>query len=428
MAENGHPPAVAPLPPSAPPPVVAIIGAGFGGLRAAKSLKGAPVRVVMVDRNNYHLFQPLLYQVASGGVLPAEISYPVRAIFRRQKNFEFRMANVVGVDLEARQLQLSTGTLNYDYLVVAAGGQTNFFGLQGVARHGFQLKGMSDALLVRNHLLMQFELAAQTKDAKEREQRLTFVIVGGGPTGVEFAGTLSELVRLVLVKDYPFLTSEDVCIYLLEALDRLLPAMPEDLQRDALMRLAKRHVHVRLESSVIDFDGQTVTLANGETIASRTLVWAAGVRAAPLIDELALEQARAGRVPVGKTLQVPGRPEVYVIGDAAHFEEDGKPLPMVAPVAIQQGETAGKNIWRSLTGEPPLEFKYRDKGTLATIGRNEAVAEIAGRTFSGFFAWLLWLFVHIVQLIGFRNRLGVLIGWAWDYFFYERSVRIITRE
>jgi NADH:ubiquinone reductase (H+-translocating) len=408
-------------------PVVAIVGAGFGGLRAARALQNAPVRIVMVDRNNYHLFQPLLYQAATGGVLPNEIAYPARTIFRQQPNFQFRMAAAHRVDIDARRLHLDNGVLDYDYLILAPGGQTNFFGLEGVAQNAFQLKGLEDAVEIRNHILHQFELAAHAADRHEFERRLTFVIVGGGPTGVEFAGALSELVRLVLVKDFPWLQATDVCIYLLEALDRLLPALPESLQREAGRMLARKHVHVRLEASVEDYDGRTLTLEGGETIDTYTMVWAAGVRAAELTAGLGVEQDKLGRVTITPTLQLPGHPEVFVIGDAAHLEVDGEPLPMVAPVAIQQGQAAAENIQRAIRGEALQPFDYRDRGTLATIGRNDGVAAIWGRTFSGFVAWILWLAVHIIQLIGFRNRLGVLINWAWDYFFYERAARNITR-
>jgi NADH dehydrogenase len=407
-------------------PVVAIVGAGFGGLRAARALAQAPVRVVLIDRHNHHLFQPLLYQVATAGLAPADIAQPVRSILAGQRNLDFHMAEVQAVDLGRRTLKLPAGDLAYDYLIVAAGGQTNDFGLAGVLRHGFGLKDLQDALRLRNHLLYQFELAAQTDDRRECAALLTFTVVGGGPTGVECAGAISELVRLVLVRDYPWLDQADVCIWLLEAADRLLPAFAPPLQRAAWQMLGRRHVHVRFNAAVDAFDGATVTLRGGETFPSRTLIWAAGIRAADLLNRLGAEQARLGRVVVTPTLQLPGRPEVFVIGDAAYLEQDGQPVPMVAPAAIQQGRLAGENLQRLLRREALKPFVYRDPGLLATIGRNDAVAQFGRRTFRGFLAWVLWLSVHLVQLIGFRNRLVVLINWAWDYFFYDRASRLIT--
>ena len=408
--------------------VVVIVGAGFGGLRAARALRRAPVQVVLLDRHNYHLFQPLLYQVATAGLEPDQIAKPVRAILRGQKNFDFRMVEVTRVDFNDRRLQTSAGPIAYDFLVLAHGGETNFFGLDGVRTHGLSLKDVPDAVEIRNHVLTCFEQAMLEPDAERRRARLTFVVVGGGPTGVEMAGALSELIRLVLVKDYPRLNIKDVRILLLEATDTLLAAMPERLREAAGRTLWRKWIEVRFSASVADFDGERVRLKSGEIIPAQTVIWAAGVKAAPLNATLGLTVGRQGRIPVEPTLQVPGHPEVYLIGDASYAEDNDAPLPMVAPVAIQMAEVAAQNIVRALRGQPLQAFRYRDQGTLATIGRNAAVADVFGLQLSGFPAWVMWLVVHIIQLIGFRNKLFVLLNWAWDYFFYERAVRLITRE
>ena len=409
------------------PPTVVIVGAGFGGLRAARALRRSPVQVVLVDQHNYHLFQPLLYQVATAGLEPEEIAKPVRAILRGQKNFEFRLACVTGVDLGGRRVLTDGHAIPYDYLIVAAGAQTNFFGLAGVEQHGFGLKDVADAVKIRNHVLTCFERAMLEPNPERRRALLTFVVVGGGPTGVEMAGALSELIRLVLVKDYPRLNLKDVRVLLLEAGDRLLAGMPPKLSEAAAATLWKKHVEVRHGAAVADFDGSSTHLKSGEVIPARTLVWAAGVRAASLAERLGLPTGRLGRVVVGPTLQLAGHSEVFVVGDAACLETAGAPLPMMAPVAMQMAETAAENIARQLRGAAAVEFRYKDPGQLATIGRNAAVAFIRGIAFTGFPAWVVWLVVHLIQLIGFRNKLFVLINWAWDYFFYERAVRLITR-
>jgi NADH dehydrogenase len=409
-------------------PTVVVVGAGFGGLRAARALRRAPVQVVLLDRNNYHLFQPLLYQVATAGLEPEEIAKPARAILRGQKNFDFRMVEVTRVDVAAKRLETSAGPIAYDFLVLAPGGETNFFGLESMQRHGLGLKDIPDAVAIRNHVLTCFEQAMLEPDAERRRALLTFIVVGGGPTGVEMAGALSELIRLVLVKDYPRLNIKDVRILLLEATDKLLAALPERLREAAGKTLWRKYVEVRFGASVADFDGERLRLKSGEVIPAQTVIWAAGVRASSLNATLGLPAARQGRIPVEPTLQVTGHPEVFIIGDAAYREQDGEPLPMVAPVAIQMGQSVARNIARQLRGQPLRPFRYRDQGTLATIGRNAAVANVFGVKLSGFPAWVIWLVIHIIQLIGFRNKLFVLINWAWDYFFYERAARLITRD
>ena len=404
-----------------------MVGAGFGGLRAVRALRRAPVDVLLVDRHNYHLFQPLLYQVATAGLEPEEIAKPVRAILRRTPNFDFRLACVTGVDLNARALHTDDGSIAYDFLVLACGAQTNFFGLGTVEQFGFALKGIPDAVRIRNHVLSCFEQAMFEPDPERRRALLTFIVVGGGPTGVEMAGALSELIRLVLVKDYPRLNLKDVRVLLLEAGGRILAGFPPRLSEAAASTLWKKHVEVRHGATVADFDGAAARLKSGEVIPARTLIWGAGVRAAPLAGQLGVPTAHLGRVVVEPTLQIAGHPEAFVIGDSAFLEAQGPALPMMAPVAIQMGETAAANIRRTLAGDAPAPFQYKDPGTLATIGRNAAVARIHGVSFTGFPAWVVWLVVHLIQLIGFRNRLFVLTNWAWDYFFYDRAVRLITR-
>ena len=409
-------------------PTIVIVGAGFGGLRAARRLRSAPARVILIDRRNYHLFQPLLYQVATAGLEPEQIAKPVRAILRGQRNLEFRLTEVHGVDLAGKSLRTASGEIGYDYLILAPGGATDTFGKRGVEKHGIGLKDLTDAVAIRNRVLCLFERAALEMHPAVRRALLTLVVVGGGPTGVEMAGALSELVHIVLAKDLPALDLSQVSIVLLEAADRLLPGMPAHLSAAAAATLERKGVRVRLGAMVDDYDGVAVTLRGGEIIPARTLVWAAGARAAPLIAKLGLPTALQGRLPVEPTLQLRGAPEAFVIGDAAYLEDSGQPLPMMAPVAVQMADTAVENIHQLMRGEPPVAFRYQNPGSLATIGRNAAVAHIRGLSFQGFAAWVVWLVVHLIQLIGFRNRLFVLVNWAADYFFYDRAVRLITED
>ena len=408
-------------------PHVVVLGAGFGGLRVARSLARRPVEVTLVDRNNYHLFQPLLYQVATATLSPDEIAYPVRNTLHNQQNLHFQLGEVQSIDLNARTVITREMAIPYDFLVVALGGQTNYFGMEDVERHGFGLKDLADATRIRNHVLSQFEKAVTEPDPEKRRAMLTFVIVGGGPTGIESAGSISELIRLVLRKDYPTLDFDDVCVILLERDHRLLLAMPEELGQATLEALRRKHVvDVRLNTAVESYDVHVVRLGDGGQIRAETLIWAAGVRAVSVLDTLGVEQDRSGRVVVEPTLQVPGHPEVFVIGDAAFCkDEEGRPLPMMAPVAMQQASHVAGSIIRLIEGRPLEAFRYKDPGSMATIGRNQAVAHIGRWKLRGFIAWVMWLAVHIYQLIGFRSRLAVLIDWAWSYIFYERAVRLI---
>ena len=410
-------------------PRVVIVGAGFGGLETAQKLAHAPVQITLIDRYNYHLFQPLLYQVAIAGLVPSQIAYPLRTIFRHQKNLEFQMGEVSSIDFKARYVRMNGSVIAYDYLVLAIGGQTNFFGLNTVEENAFQLKGIESAVSTRNHLLTMFEKASREADPDKRKAYLTFVVVGGGPTGVETAGALAELISHVLTKDYPDMDLSETRVLLIEATDNLMAAYPEELRQATMKLLEDKGVEIFLNTRLTDYNGQTVTAADGSHLNTCTVIWTAGVRAGALTNRLDVQQAAAGRVRVNPTLQLPQHPEVFVIGDAAYLEDShSQPLPMLATVAQQEAKFAAKNIQRSITEENLEPFIYKDPGLLATIGRNAAVARIWGLSFSGFIAWVIWVGLHIYRLIGFRNRLVVLINWAWDYFFYDSQVKLITRE
>jgi NADH dehydrogenase len=407
-------------------PRVVIVGAGFGGLWTARALAGSGVEVTLVDRHNYHTFLPLLYQVGAAELEPEGIARPARGIVRRWPGVRFVMAEVAGIDFERRTVATDGPLLCYDYLVLAPGSVTHFFGVPGAAEHAFELKTLAQGVALRSHVIGCFERAVQADEA-ERRRLLTFVIVGGGATGVEYAGALAELIHRPLRRDYPELDFGLVRVVLAEAGARLLPALTPRLGAYAAARLGRMGVEVRLEEAVGRVTSEGAWLGAGE-IPCRTVVWTAGVRGDPLAQAWGLPAAGDGRVRVLPTLQVEGRPEVYVVGDLARAEAEGRPLPMVAPAATQEGTAAARNILRQLAGEAPSPFRYRDKGTMVTIGRNSAVVQTGGWAFTGFFAWLLWLGVHFVKLIGFRNRLLVLVNWAWDYLFFERAVRLILPE
>jgi len=408
-------------------PRVVIVGAGFGGLAAARELADADVDVLMINRTNYHGFWPLLYQVATAGLEPESIAYPVRAILRRYRNADFLLAEVNGVDFEQRAVLTDVGPVMYDYLVLAAGSTTNFFGNERFERYTLGMKDLDEAQRLRNHILTCFEHAVAETDPARRAALLTFVVVGGGPTGVELAGAFIELIRHVMRKDYPML---DVCqahVVLVEATDRVLATFPESLQRAALDRLQRMGVDVRLSAPVADTRPGVLVFKDGTELEAETIVWAAGVRASPLAEALGVTLGRGARVKVEPTLTLPGHPEVFVIGDMAYLEgyRPGVPYPMVAPVAIQMGEQAARNIIARTRRNPMKPFRYFDKGQMATIGRSAAVLDAFGIQLTGWPAWVGWLFVHLMELVGFRNRALVLLNWAYSYFTYDRGVRLI---
>jgi NADH dehydrogenase len=404
---------------------VVVVGAGFAGLSATRTLAKLPVDVLLLDRHNYHLFTPLLYQVATAGLEPEEIAQPVRTILRGWPNARFRMTSVTGLDLEERTVHTDTGSVGYDYLVLATGSETNFFGNAGIERAALGLKGVDDALALRSHILSRFEAAVSEQDPVRRAALLTFVVVGGGPTGVEFAGALSELAAHTVAHDFPELEAGAVRIVLLEAAGELLAGMAPRLQRSALRALQRKHVDVRLHTAVEQIDAEAVHLRGGGRIGAGTVVWAAGVRASDLATKVPAPHGRAGRLVVLPTLQLADHPEIFVAGDMAAARERGDLLPMVAPAAMQEGTWAARNIGRRLAGQEPRPFHYRNRGMMATIGRNAAVAQIGPLRFSGFLAWVLWLTLHLVWLVGFRNRVLVFINWIWNYVTYERAVRLI---
>lgn len=388
--------------------------------------------VTLLDRHNYHTFIPLLYQVATAGLEPEAIAQPIRRIMSgppSRGRMCFRLAEVTGVDLDRRIVMSDAGEFQYDCLVLAAGSVTNFFGLESAGRSAASLRDLDDAEDVRDRVLRTFEAAALAEDPERRRELMTIVVVGGGPTGVEMAGALAELRRHILPRDFPDVDLSAARILLLEAADTLLPGMPQGMQRQALRQLQRMGVEVRLDCAVASADERGVTLRSGERIWAATVIWVAGVRASPLVESLPAPSGANGRTVVEQTLQLPGRPEVFVIGDMAHVGgPETAPHAMMAPVAIQQGELAAENILRQAAGRRPRRFRYRDRGFMVTIGRGAAVAKVYSLQFSGFPAWLLWLTVHLVWLIGFRNRALVLVNWAWNYFTYERGVRLIRRR
>ncbi len=409
-------------------PRIVVVGAGFGGLWAARRFVRHRLAVTVLDRNNYHTFFPLLYQVAAAELSPGEIAYPIRSLFRREPLVDFRKIELVALDLAERQIGTEGGSLGYDYLVLAPGSVPNFFGVEGAASYSFPLRTMDDAIPLRYHVLACFERAAQSSNREERRALLRFAIVGGGHTGVEYAGALAELIYGPLLKDYRGISPDDVDVTLLEGGERLLPGMSRRLQDYACTRLEKRGVTVRTGSRVLAVrPDAAVTSGHGE-LPTHTVVWAAGVQGDPMAVRWGLPSGPSGRVPVDPTLQVPGYPEVFVVGDLAYLEADGTPLPQVAQVALQQGRTAADSVARILEGKAPVTFVYKDLGVLAVVGRNAAVADVWGRSFTGLSAWVLWLTIHLAWLIGFRNRALVLVNWAWNYVFYRRAVRLILPE
>lgn len=410
---------------------VVVVGMGFGGISAVHELGGrGGVEVTVIDRRNYHLFQALLYQVATAALDQDSIVYPIRAVLRHWSNTRFFYANVTDVDLEAREVVTDHGRVPYDYLVLSPGSEVNFYGLESVRKHSLTLKTLYDSVLLRNHILALFEEASRTTDPDEHRRLLTFAVVGAGATGVELCGALAELIRDTLKHDYPELDVGAARIILIEALDKVLPMMPPKLQEYTARRLQDLGVEIMLGKMVTDTDGRRVMFKDGSELETRTLVWSAGVKASGLVDCLGAPKAGAGRVRVEPDMTIHGHPEVFAIGDMAYVEvSEGECLPMVAPVAKQQGEYVAETIVRRERGEMEREpFRYVDRGFMAIIGRYSAVATPFGMQMKGFPAWVMWLLLHLVFLVGFRNRIIAMLNWVGSFLLRNPRVRLITRE
>lgn len=409
-------------------PHVIIIGGGFGGLEAAKKFCNEPVRVTVIDRTNYHLFQPLLYEVATAALSPADIAAPIRAVLSDCENTEIMLAEVTRIDVAAKTVKTADREIPYDYVIVATGSRHSYFGKDEWEKLAPGLKSLEDAVEIRRRLLMAFEYAEKLPDEASRRAAMTFAIIGGGPTGVEMAGAIAEIARYTLAEDFRHIDPSHARIILIEGDKRVLSGFPEDLSESAMKQL--RSLGVELITGVhadnLTEEGLEV---KGEFIPCRVKIWAAGNAASAVGKTLGVPTDRGGRVIVNEDLTIPGHPEVQVIGDLARFEHrGGKPLPGVSPVAMQQGRHAARNVLGMIDGRKPQRFWYWDKGTMATIGRNKAVADLNFVHFSGFPAWLAWLFVHIIFLVGFRNRMAVLLQWAWAYFTFNKGARLITRN
>ncbi len=411
-------------------PRVVIIGGGFAGINLAKALGNKPAQVVLIDKRNYHTFQPLLYQVSSAGLEPDSIAYPLRKIIKRYNNMYFRMTKVRNIDADAKQIYTDIGVISYDYLVIATGTKTNYFGNKAIETYSMPMKKVPQALNIRSLILQNFEQAAITEDKATRKALLNFVIVGGGPTGVELAGAIAELKNHILPKDYRDLIPADMQIYLLEGSARVLPTMSEEASKKAAKFLTKLGVLVHCNTFVKDYDGKKVATNLSLKLESETLIWAAGVTGdlvAGLKAEALME--RSNRYKVNAYNQVEGYSDIYALGDIALMASDDYPNghPQVAQPAIQQGQLLGKNIIRLIQGKPLKEFKYIDKGSMATVGRNKAVVDLKRYKFSGFFAWFIWMFVHLMALVGFRNRVIVFFNWCYNYINFDKAARLIIR-
>lgn len=409
-------------------PRVVVIGGGFAGVQLIKSLRKLPYQVVLLDRHNYHTFQPLLYQVATAGLEPDSIAGALRQLFENHKDFYFRMARVTGIDLESKKIKTLVGELDYDMLVIANGSKTNYFGDKKMYERTFPMKQVPQALDLRSHMLQNFEQTVMSPSKIEQDRLTNFVIVGGGPTGVEVAGALGELKKHVLPKDYPDINFDIMKLHLVDGGPRLLASMSEKSSAKAMQYLKEFGVVVRTNTRLADYDGNDVTLTDGTVIPAKTVIWAAGVTG-NVIDGLPEEVIERGRVLVNEYNQVEGFEDVYAIGDIAMMKTDECPngFPMVAPVAMQQAERLGKNFKQKVNGKAMTPFQYKDQGSMATIGRNRAVVDLPRFHFGGFFAWLVWMFVHLMSIVGFRNRLVVLSNWIWSYITYDRGTRLIIR-
>ena len=407
---------------------IIVIGGGFAGIQFIKSLKNAPFQIVLVDRHNYHTFQPLLYQVATAGLEPDSIAGALRHLFEKHNDFYFRMARVTGIDPEKKVIKTLVGELEYDLLVIANGSKTNYFGDQKMYERTFPMKQIPQALDLRSHLLQNFEQTVMSPDKEEQDRLTNFVIVGGGPTGVEVAGALGELKKHVLPKDYPDIDFDIMKLHLVDAGPRLLSGMSEKSGERALEYLKDFDVDVRLNTRLEDYDGKDVKLTDESIIPARTVVWAAGVTG-NVIDGLNQDSIERGRILVNEFNMVQGHKDIYALGDIALLKEEKYPngYPMVAPVAIQQATLLAKNLRKQLKGQATLPFRYKDKGSMATIGRNKAVVDMPKFHFGGLFAWMVWMFVHLMSIVGFRNRLVILSNWIWNYLTYDKGTRLIIR-
>jgi NADH dehydrogenase len=411
-----------------PKPRVVIVGAGFGGLEAAKKLACADVRLTVIDRTNYHLFQPLLYQVATAALSPADIAAPVRAILSKCRNTDVILADVQAIDVEAKKVRTSDAEISYDFLVLATGARHSYFGHPEWEKLAPGLKSLEDAVEIRRRILMAFEYAERITDEAARKAAMTFVIVGGGPTGVEMAGAIAEIARYTLSKDFRHIDPSQARVILIEGEPRVLASFPEDLRISAEKQLSDLGVEVRTGVHATDLSDAGLKIGE-EFIPCRVKIWAAGNTASSVGKTLGVPVDRVGRVVVNEDLTIPGHPEVQVIGDLANYSHGGgKPLPGVSPVAMQQGRHAANNILAIMDGRKPQKFWYWDKGSMATIGRNKAVADLNIVHFSGLPAWIVWLFIHVLFLVGFRNRVAVLFQWAWAYFSFNKGARLITRN
>lgn len=407
-------------------PHVVIVGAGFGGLQAARALAHAPVRVTVIDRNNHHLFQPLLYWVASAELSPAEISSPIRHVLRKHKNTTVLMGDVTGIDIHQQRVLMGTHTVAYDYLVLATGARDNYFGHPEWSTHAVGLKSIQEALIIRSRILQAFEVAELEPDPEKVKELLTFVLVGAGPTGVEMAGAISDLSRRTLAQDFRHINPTSARVILIEAESRILGTFPEKLAQKAHKEMRRLGIEIRTGAPVEHIDADGVIVA-GQRIASKTVIWSAGVAASPAGTWLGAEVGRGGRVLVNADLSLPTHPNIFVIGDTASFMQNGKLVPGVAPVAMQQGRYVAALLKQRVTsGGPERPFHYVDKGNLATVGRSYAVVDLKQVQLTGVLAWLLWLVVHIYYLIGFRNRLITFLQWAWTYITSNRGARLIT--
>jgi NADH dehydrogenase len=413
---------------------VVIVGGGFGGLYAAKSLAGASVKVTLIDKRNFHLFQPLLYQVATGALSPADISSPLRSVLSKNKNTKVLLGEVNDIDPQAQKVFMGDEEIDYDSLILATGAKHSYFGKDDWEEFAPGLKTVEDAIQMRHRIFMAFEAAEKETDPEKRSRWLTFVIVGGGPTGVELAGAIAELANRTLKEDFRNINTSETRVLLLEGLDRILPPFAAELSREAEISLSKLGVTVKPKALVTNIEDDIVTIKHGDEvtqIGAKTVLWAAGVKASPLGKVLAertgVECDRAGRVIVEPDLSIKGYPNIFVIGDLAHFaHQNGKPLPGVAPVAMQQGEYVASVIKQKLDTQPLARFHYIDRGSLAVIGQNSAVVDLGFIKFTGFVAWLFWLLIHIYFLIEFDNKLLVMIQWGWNYFTHNRRARLIT--